>query len=61
LEEVEKNDRASDIFSSFLADMSDDYLSAHTPPEIVRDYIAGMTDRYFLRHFPEHLRPSFQI
>jgi dGTPase len=57
LEELETNLRSSDIFSGFLADMSQSYIRAHSPPEIVRDYIAGMTDRYFLTQFPEHLRP----
>jgi len=58
LEELETNRRDSDIFSGFLADMSEAYIASHTPPEIVRDYIAGMTDRYFLHQFPEHLRPA---
>lgn len=58
LEELETNDRSSDIFSGFLADMSESYIAGHSHPEIVRDYIAGMTDRYFLHQFPEHLRPG---
>jgi len=58
LEDIEKNNCASDIIAGFLADMSDEYVTEHSPPEIVRDYIAGMTDRYFLRQFPEHLRPE---
>ena len=57
LADLETNNRSSDIFSGFLADMSDAYTAAHSNPEIVRDYIAGMTDRYFLHQFPEHLRP----
>jgi dGTPase len=57
LEDLETNNRASDIFSGFLADMSESYVTAHSRPEIVRDYIAGMTDRYFLHQFPEKLRP----
>jgi len=57
LEELEKSDRSSDIFTHFLADMSESYLSDHIPAEIVRDYIAGMTDRFFLSRFPKHLRP----
>ncbi len=58
LKELEINDRASDIYSRFMADMSESYLAEHSPPEIVRDYIAGMTDRFFLHQFPEHLRPT---
>jgi dGTPase len=57
LKELETNRHDSDIFSGFLADMSESYIAGHTPAEIVRDYIAGMTDRYFLHQFPEHLRP----
>ena len=57
LEDLETRNRSSDIFSGFLADMSDAYIANHSNPEIVRDYIAGMTDRYFLHQFPEHLRP----
>jgi dGTPase len=60
LEELETNDRSSDIFTRFLADMSEAYRSVHSPPEIVRDYIAGMTDRFFLSRFPKELRPSLQ-
>ena len=58
LEELETNQRDSDIFSGFLADMSESYIESHSPPEIVRDYIAGMTDRYFLHQFPEDIRPA---
>ena len=57
LEDLVTNNRSSDIFSGFLADMSDAYIANHSNAEIVRDYIAGMTDRYFLHQFPEHLRP----
>lgn len=57
LEDLVTNNRSSDIFSGFLADMSESYIDGHSHPEIVRDYIAGMTDRYFLHQFPEHLRP----
>jgi dGTPase len=60
LEELETDQRSSDIFSGFLADMSQSYIEDHSPPEIVRDYIAGMTDRYFLHQFPEEQRPAGQ-
>ncbi|BBO79685.1 deoxyguanosinetriphosphate triphosphohydrolase-like protein [Desulfosarcina ovata subsp. sediminis] len=61
LEDLTTGNRESDIFSGFLADMSDDYVEDHSHPEIVRDYIAGMTDSYFLNRFPAHLRPVVQI
>ncbi len=57
LADLHHNNCSSDIFTGFLADMSDAYLTIHSHAEIVRDYIAGMTDRYFLHQFPEHLRP----
>jgi len=56
--DIEKENQNSVIFSGFLKDMSDDYLSCQRPAEIVRDFIAGMTDRYFLAQCPENLRPS---
>lgn len=58
LEDLEKNDRTSGIFTGFMENMSEDYIQNHTHPEVVRDYIAGMTDRYFLERFPEKLRPK---
>ncbi len=61
LDDLVKNNRSSDIFSGFLADMSETYIANHSQPEIVRDYIAGMTDRFFLNQFPEHLRPVAQF
>ena len=61
LDELESNQRSSDIFSGFLADMSESYIAGHSAPEIVRDYIAGMTDRYFLHQFPENMRPANNV
>jgi len=58
LEDIETKNYSSVIFSSFLEDMSGDYIENHRKEEIVRDFIAGMTDRYFLRQCPESLRPD---
>lgn len=58
LEDLEKENRDSKIFTGFLADMSESYIERHRPAEIVRDFIAGMTDRYFLLQCPESLRPT---
>ncbi len=58
LADMEGQNRQSGIYTRFLADMSADYLQAHGPAEIVRDFIAGMTDRYFLQQCPSHLRPE---
>ncbi len=52
LTDIETENRSSPIFAGFLDGMSEAYLSAHRPPEIVRDFIAGMTDQYFLKQCP---------
>ncbi|MFC1829929.1 deoxyguanosinetriphosphate triphosphohydrolase family protein [Thermodesulfobacteriota bacterium] len=57
-EDIEKENRASKIFTGFLKDMSEDYIENHSKEEIVRDFIAGMTDQYFLRQCPEQMRPK---
>ncbi len=57
--DIETNNRDSVIFTNFLHEMSDNYLSSHQTPEIVRDFMAGMTDKYFLRQCPPKMRPSF--
>jgi dGTPase len=57
LEDLEKENQASIIFTEYLRGMSDEYRTTSKPPEIVRDFIAGMTDQYFLRQVPGDLRP----
>lgn len=57
LSDIEKENRQSVIFISFLEDMSKDYINNIKNEEIVRDFIAGMTDQYFLRQCPEDMRP----
>ena len=56
LADLTKKNQSSRIFSGFLKDMSEEYVGAHQPAEIVRDFIAGMTDQYFLRQCPEAMR-----
>lgn len=58
LNDLEKGNRNSKIFTGFLADMSAAYIEQHRPPEIIRDFIAGMTDQYFLLQCPEQMRPT---
>ncbi|VEN72745.1 Phosphohydrolase [Candidatus Desulfarcum epimagneticum] len=58
LEDIEKRDRSAPVYSEFLDGLSANYIDAHRPEEIVRDFIAGMTDRYFLKQFPENMRPG---
>lgn len=61
LSDIEQENRQSVIFTSFLEDMSEDYIDNHKNEEIVRDFIAGMTDRYFLQQCPEDMRPVPEI
>jgi dGTPase len=61
LSDIEKENRQSVIFKSFLEDMSKDYIDNQKNEEIVRDFIAGMTDRYFLQQCPEDMRPVPEI
>jgi dGTPase len=60
LDDLEKENHSSKIFTGFLQDKSREYGQRHQPAEIVRDFIAGMTDRYFLDQCPEDMRPKVQ-
>lgn len=60
LDDLEKENLSSVIFTQFLEDISEDYLANHGHAEIVRDFIAGMTDQYFLRLCPENMRPAYR-
>ena len=60
LADVEQENHSSVIFHQFLRDMSEKYITSHSPAEIVRDFIAGMTDQYFLSQCPADLKPEFQ-
>jgi len=61
LDDIEKENRTSVIFTSFLEDMSPGYITNHNSAEIVRDFIAGMTDQYFLRLCPQDKVPKTKI
>ncbi len=61
LDDIEKENRTSVICTSFLEDMSQDYIANHKSAEIVRDFIAGMTDQYFLRLCPQDIVPQIQL
>jgi dGTPase len=60
LADIEHQNQSSRIFTGYLKDMSQEYVDAHQPAEIVRDFIAGMTDRYFLQRCPERMRPRIE-
>jgi dGTPase len=47
IEDLEKENLSSPIFTDFLNGKSEKYLSMISSPCKVRDYISGMTDRYF--------------
>jgi dGTPase len=49
LEQLEKDSKGSEVGRNILHSMTDEYLHAHSPAAMVRDYIAGMTDDFFLR------------
>lgn len=58
LNDIEKSNEGSVIFTNFLENMSSDYWTGHNSAEIVRDFISGMTDQYFLRQCPPDMRPE---
>lgn len=49
LEDLEKNDRNSKVYKTFLYDKDLCYLNNTSSKRIVLDYIAGMTDEYFIK------------
>lgn len=57
LDDLEKENQNSLIFTDFLNGMLTNYRENHSNPEIVRDYISGMTDTFFIRQAPEDLKP----
>ena len=61
LQDIEKGDENSVIFSEFLEGMSTTYKDQTLPAEMVRDFIAGMTDDYFLRQCEKNLIPQINL
>ena len=53
LKALENKDLANDIYSVFLKDMSNEYISGNSDARKVIDYIAGMTDDYFINRYNE--------
>jgi dGTPase len=60
LDDLEKKDRGSRIFTDFIDTewISRNYCKSATPAELVRDFIAGMTDRYFAKQFATCVIPQ---
>lgn len=48
LDDINDNLVDSDIYKTYLNDMSSDYTNNTDPKRVVIDYIAGMTDEYFV-------------
>lgn len=48
LEQIERGQRDSIIFTRYLKDMAASYVESRAKAAIVRDFIAGMTDDFFL-------------
>ena len=60
LNDILEDKRESVIFSGFLKEKDESYLSGHKPEEMVRDFMAGMTDQYFLEQCPKDSRPGLR-
>jgi dGTPase len=53
LEQLNNNDKESNIYRTFLDNMNKDYLENTTNERKVIDYIAGMTDYYFTKEYED--------
>ena len=54
VDDIKNNNEDSNIISSYLANMTDDYKK-NTPERIAIDYIAGMTDDYIMREYHNYI------
>lgn len=59
LNDLEKRNQNSAIFTDFLSGLSETYLETNPNAQIVTDYISGMTDSYFIRLAPDRLKPKY--
>jgi dGTPase len=60
LQDLERGDESSEVFSGFLSGMSEQYREWTHHAGMVRDFIAGMTDEYFIRQCNIHLMPQIR-
>lgn len=58
MDDISRHNHLSIVFSGFLDNMSERYISHTSPATTVRDFIAGMTDEFFLRQLPDLIRPK---
>lgn len=55
LNQLKNNVDDADIFTVFLNDMCDEYISGTNDARKVIDYIAGMTDNYFINQYKKYV------
>lgn len=58
LEDLEKEDESSRIYTQFLNKKNEHYISSFNSVEKVRDFIATMTDRYYNEEVKRYLVPG---
>lgn len=58
LSDLEKQKKASHIWTDFVHNKSEKYISNTSPVQMVVDYIAGMTDSFFVRTLEKLIVPS---
>jgi dGTPase len=54
LDILNKEDRNQGIYTIYLNNMTDDYLSNTSNERKVIDYIAGMTDEFFINEYKKY-------
>lgn len=58
LEEYNSKREESLLYSSYLQDKNESYLTKTSPVQMVVDYIAGMTDRFFIHTLEKYILPK---
>ena len=53
-DQIMNNEKNENIYTLFLDDMSQEYISKTTVARKVIDYIAGMTDNYFIKQYEKY-------
>jgi len=53
LKDIEKSNKASEIYREFLNWKNEDYIKNNNSKRIVIDFLAGMTDEYFISKYKE--------
>ncbi|HAA25572.1 MAG TPA: phosphohydrolase [Ruminiclostridium sp.] len=58
INDLNREDRNSSIYTDFLKDMNDNYKQNNKKEKIVLDFIAGMTDDYFNKEYEDYIMPK---